>query len=121
MSRPTRERGGCRYENAAQALKRIGGRWKVLIVLRLLEHGPTNWTALLGALGQVSPKMLTQQLRELEADGLVRRQEVNPIPPKTVCYHLTPLGRDLAPVLAALAEWGRRAVERSPERDDRTG
>jgi DNA-binding HxlR family transcriptional regulator len=94
-----------------QALKRIEGRWKVLILLRLLEQSPTNWATLLSALGEVSPKMLTQQLRELESDGLVFREELDPRPPKTVCYHLTALGRALAPALSSLTQWGRLAVE----------
>ena len=110
MSRPRRDQAGCRYQYTVQALKRIEGRWKVLILLRLLEESPINWAALLGALGGVSPKMLTQQLRELENDGLVRREEVDPRPPKTVCYHLTALGRELEPALSSLAAWGRLAV-----------
>lgn len=111
MSRPRRDQAGCRYQNTVQALKRIEGRWKVLILLRLLEQSPSNWAILLSALGEVSPKMLTQQLRELERDGLILREELNSRPPKTVHYHLTALGRALAPALSSLAEWGRLAVE----------
>lgn len=113
MSRPKRDQAGCRYHNTLQALKRIEGRWKVLILLRLLEQSPANWATLLSALGEVSPKMLTQQLRELEGDGLILREELNSRPPKTVRYHLTALGRALAPALSSLAEWGRLAVERT--------
>lgn len=111
MSRPRRDQAGCRYQFTVQALKRIEGRWKVLILLRLLEQSPANWATLLHALGEVSPKMLTQQLRELENDGLIRREELDPRPPKAVFYHLTPLGLGLAPPLSHLAEWGRLAVE----------
>lgn len=118
MSRPRRDQAGCRYQYTVQALKRIEGRWKVLILLRLLEQSPANWATLLSALEEVSPKMLTQQLRELENDGLVRREEVDPSPPKTVCYHLTALGQELAPALSSLAEWGRLAVEWTADQGD---
>lgn len=111
MSRPKRDQAGCHYQFTVQALKRIEGRWKVLILLRLLEQSPANWASLLSALEEVSPKMLTHQLRELEKDGLVRREELDPRPPKTVCYHLTALGQGLAPALSSLAEWGQLAVE----------
>lgn len=106
MARPKRSLGDCPYESALQALKCIGGRWKVLIVQRLIEDGEVGFNALQRALGGVSAKMLAQQLRELETDGIVSRREVVSDPPKTVRYALTEAGRALAPVIEALAAWG---------------
>lgn len=82
----------------------IGGQWKVLI-LRELLIGTQRFNQLQRSLGGITQKMLTQQLRELEHDGIVHREIYLEVPPK-VEYSLTPLGKTLQPVLDAMHEWG---------------
>lgn len=106
MARPRRSHDDCPYIAAVQALKCIGGRWKVLIVRYLAVEGGAGFNALNRAIPGVSAKMLAQQLRELEADGVVVRRELVSRPPKTVIYGLTPLGEGLRPVIDALSDWG---------------
>ena len=83
----------------------IGGKWKIPILYtlrgRILRFSEIN-----RALPQVTQKMLTQQLRELERDGLVARKVYAEVPPK-VEYSVTPLTRKLEPILNALCEWGK--------------
>jgi DNA-binding HxlR family transcriptional regulator len=82
----------------------IGGRWKVPILWNLF-NGTLRFGELSRQLPAATQKMLTQQLRELERDGLVHRKVFAEIPPK-VEYSLTPLGRSLHPVLLSLTQWG---------------
>lgn len=96
------ERPSCAVETTIQA---IGGRWKVLI-LRELFQGTKRFGQLHRALRGVTQKMLTQQLREMEADGLINRKVYPEVPPK-VEYSLTPLGESLKPILDAMHEWGK--------------
>ncbi|MEM7730952.1 MAG: helix-turn-helix domain-containing protein [Pseudomonadota bacterium] len=118
MARPQRSPTDCPYETAAQAIKCISGRWKVLIVRRLLEEGDSGYNEMQRAMPGVSAKMLTQQLRELESDGVVSRTELVSDPPKTVVYSLTSLGRDLAPVVGALSEWGQKLTRNRHQQAD---
>jgi DNA-binding HxlR family transcriptional regulator len=90
------------------ALEAIGGMWKVIVVRELLT-GTKRYSALHRALKTVTHKMLAQQLRELERDGLVARKVYPQVPPK-VEYSLTPLGKALGPVLDAMHAWGDRVV-----------
>lgn len=90
-------------------LKRLGGRWKVLI-LRELFTGVKRFGQLQRALTGITQKVLTQQLRELEDDGLIQRRIYPEIPPK-VEYSLTPHGQTLWPVLEAMHHWGLRHLE----------
>jgi len=85
-------------------LKVIGGRWKVLILRELLV-GMQRFNQLHRSLPGITQKMLTQQLRELEEDGILYRKVYPQVPPK-VEYSLTPLGESLNPVLEAMHEWG---------------
>ncbi|MEC4814638.1 MAG: helix-turn-helix domain-containing protein [Scytonema sp. PMC 1069.18] len=85
-------------------LKVIGGRWKVLIIRELMED-VKRFGELQRALSGITQKMLTQQLRELEEDGIINRKVYSQIPPK-VEYSLTPLGESLKPILYAMHEWG---------------
>ena len=87
-------------------LEVIGGRWKVLI-LRELMPGVRRFNELHRSLHGVTQKMLTQQLRELEADGLIHREVYPQVPPK-VEYSLTQTGETLATVLKAMHEWGEQ-------------
>ncbi|MBW4633203.1 MAG: helix-turn-helix transcriptional regulator [Iphinoe sp. HA4291-MV1] len=85
-------------------LRVIGGRWKVLIIRELMD-GVKRFGQLQRALDGITQKMLTQQLREMEEDGIIHRKVYPQIPPK-VEYSLTPLGESLQPILYAMHEWG---------------
>lgn len=82
----------------------IGNKWKVLI-LRDLMDGTMRFGELKKSVGQISQKVLTSQLREMEAQGLVNRKVYAEVPPR-VEYSLTKLGQSLKPVLDALRIWG---------------
>ena len=82
----------------------ISSKWKVLIVRDLLA-GTKRFGELQRSVGNVSQKVLTAQLREMEEDGLVDRKVYPEVPPR-VEYSLTELGRSLEPVLSALWNWG---------------
>jgi DNA-binding HxlR family transcriptional regulator len=90
------------------ALEVIGGMWKVIIVRELLG-GTKRYSQLHRALKRVTHKMLTQQLRELEGDGVVSRKVYPQVPPK-VEYSLTNLGKLLGPLLDSVHAWGERVV-----------
>ena len=82
----------------------IGGKYKALILWQLTGH-TLRFSQLRKVVPAATPKMLTQQLRELENDGLLKREVFPVIPPK-VEYSLTELGRSLRPVLEAMYDWG---------------
>ncbi|MFP5271053.1 winged helix-turn-helix transcriptional regulator [Coleofasciculus sp.] len=100
------ERATCPVE---RTLEVIGGRWKVLILRELFEE-VKRFGQLHRALHGITQKMLTQQLRELEADGIVHREVYLQVPPK-VEYSLTPLGESLKPILEAMHEWGVKHLD----------
>jgi DNA-binding HxlR family transcriptional regulator len=95
----------CPLDTAVDAL---GGKWKPLIVYQL-RSGTKRFSELQRAIPEVTRQMLTQQLRQLEADGIVRRT-VYPVVPPRVDYELTAMGEELKPVLAALEKWGTRVL-----------
>lgn len=82
----------------------IGNKWEVLI-LRDLMDGTKRFGELRRSIGSISQKVLTSQLRQMEAAGLVHREVYAEVPPR-VEYSLTPLGKSLKPVLDALRGWG---------------
>ena len=82
----------------------IGGKYKALILWHLSE-GKLRFSELHKAITSATPKMLTQQLRELESQALIHR-EVFPVVPPKVEYSLTELGRSLLPILVAMRDWG---------------
>ncbi len=86
------------------ALAVIGGKWKPLILFHL-AHEARRYGDLRRAVGKVSDKMLIQQLKELEADGIVARLDFKQIPPR-VEYSLTVFGQTLADALKPLCTWG---------------
>ena len=88
----------------AATLSVIGGKWKPLILWQLREE-PRRFTYIKHAVDGITQKMLTQQLRELEADGLVKRTVYVEMPLR-VEYNVTPQGKTLFPVLMAMAKWG---------------
>jgi DNA-binding HxlR family transcriptional regulator len=90
--------------SVAGALDRIGERWSLLIVRELLL-GPLRFSDLARGVGGAPTDVLTRRLRDLEADGIVRRRELEP-PAGVVVYELTELGRDLDRPLLELGRWG---------------
>jgi len=89
---------------AEKVTKMIGGRWKISI-LWLLMSGTKCYSEIRRFRSEITEKMLTQQLRELQKDNLIDRKVYAVVPPK-VEYSLTPLGKSLKPVLKALNDWG---------------
>lgn len=85
-------------------LELIGGKYKALILWHLAQS-KLRYSQLRQSIAGITPKMLTQQLRELEAQQLIHR-EVFPIVPPKVEYSLTELGESLMPVLVAMRDWG---------------
>ena len=83
----------------------IGDKWKVLI-LRDLMPGAKRFGELRKSIGTVSQKVLTAQLRDMEASGLISRKVYPQVPPR-VEYSLTDLGKSLKPILEAMQDWGR--------------
>ncbi len=95
----------------ASALDVIGGKWKGVALYHLLE-GTKRFSQLKRDVGDVSQRMLTKQLRELETDGLIARKVYAVVPPK-VEYSLTPKGETLRPLLEFLRIWGKTHVEKT--------
>ncbi len=93
---------GCGFE---LTLELIGGKWKGLILWYLHEHGTLRNGEMLRLIPSITQKMLTQQLREMEDNGLVVRKIYEQVPPK-VEYSLTKHGEKLRDILGAMKEWG---------------
>jgi DNA-binding HxlR family transcriptional regulator len=101
---PSRPQSGIHCP-AVDAVKMLAGRWKLLI-LREVCDGPRHFGRLRRALG-VSQKVLTQQLRQMEADGILRRRVI-PGRVTVVEYSLTPAGQNLRSIIATLHNWGQQ-------------
>ena len=95
-----------------QAFKFVEGRWKLLILFHLFGGKVMRFSDLERAISAISQKMLAQQLRRLEADGIVQRTVHNQVPPK-VEYRLTEWGQALCPALDALLKWAEARREAS--------
>lgn len=94
-----------KYNNPVElALEIIGGKWKMPILWRLKDR-VWRYGELKRNLGKITHKMLTEQLRELEADGLIERTVHQVVPPK-VEYSLTGRGRTVIPLIEQLRSWG---------------
>lgn len=91
------------------ALDVVSGKWKGLVLWELHPHGVRRFAELRRGLPGVSEKMLTQHLREMEADDLIHRRVYAEVPPK-VEYSLTDAGRSLNEALRPLGEWGRERL-----------
>ena len=88
----------------------IGGKWKV-VILFWLKDATCRFAELRRKIPGISERMLTQQLRELEQDGIVQRKVYAQVPPK-VEYSLTPYGRTLRPITELMCEWGKKHLRR---------
>lgn len=107
---------GCPVE---ATLNIIGGKWKGIALYHLLVDGTLRFNELKRRVGHVTQRMLTKQLRELEADGLVNRHVYAEVPPR-VEYSLTEKGQSLRPILLALRDWGVEHVFSEECRDSQT-
>ena len=83
----------------------IGHKWKVLILRNLFNNGTQRFIELSKGINGISQKMLTQQLRQMEADGIIYRKVYPEVPPK-VEYSLTELGTSLSPIMEEMNRWG---------------
>ena len=95
----------------AAAFAAIGGKWK-LTLLYWLAHGESHFAGLRRRGAPITPKVLAEQLRELEADGLVERVVTGPVPARVI-YRLTPYGSTVLPVVEAVRVWGEDHVRRT--------
>lgn len=93
------------------AFKRIGGKYKGRILWYLHDHKILRYGELSRTLPDITTKMLTQSLRELEVDNLIHRKVYQEVPPK-VEYTLTEIGNELIPFIIYLKEWGERQLEK---------
>ena len=103
----------CKEVNAnpfMYAMSLIDGKWKMHILFWLWKNEVLRYGELKRALGEVTHKMLSKQLKELESDGIVVRKEYPQVPPK-VEYRLSERGESLMPVLQALCNWGHEHID----------
>src|ERR1044071_5404512 len=107
--------GGCPL---TAALAVMGGKWKLIIVYWLAES-PKHFAALRREMSGISQKVLTEQLRELIGDGIVRREPKGAVPAPVV-YSLTDYGRALMPLVEEVRTWGRAHLERADSQADET-
>lgn len=93
------------YCTVELSLQIIVGKWKPIIIHHLGMSGVLRFSEIKRTIPNVTQKMLTQQLRELEADGIVHREVYPQVPPK-VEYSLTEMGQSVVPLIRALCDWG---------------
>ena len=93
----------------AYAMSLIGGKWKMHILFWLWKKEVLRYSELKRTVGKITHKMLSTQLKELEADGLIVRREYPQVPPK-VEYSMSERGLTLMPVLQSLCEWGNEHI-----------
>lgn len=85
----------------------LGSKWKWLLLYKLFQNGVQRYGQIKRSIPPITHKMLSQQLKELQAEGLVTRREYAEIPPK-VEYRLTVKGETLIPLLQLMADWGKK-------------
>lgn len=95
----------------------IGGKWKPVMLCHLQNNGRMRTSALKRAIPTITQKMLTQQLRELEKDGIINRIVYDQVPPK-VEYELSEYGQTLGKILSSLCYWGEFHVEKMYEQGE---
>jgi DNA-binding HxlR family transcriptional regulator len=98
-----------------EAVELIGRRWTGAIVAVLLDHGPMRFSEIAQSVPELSDRLLSERMKELEARGVVARH-VEPGPPVKVTYALTPMGSELQPALAELKSWARHWLAQDEER-----
>ncbi|NGQ96727.1 helix-turn-helix transcriptional regulator [Brevibacillus sp. SYP-B805] len=109
--------GDAVFKKSVEAtLKVIGGKWKPVILCHLTE-GTKRFGELSRDMPDITQKMLTQQLRELEQDKIIQRKVYHQVPPK-VEYSLTEYGQTIKEVLDVMAHWGMKHLERIDEEDE---
>ena len=89
----------------ATTVRLIGNKWKLLIVSNLMYDGKQRFKDFIKSIPAISKKVLTDNLRSLEDDGLIEREVFAEVPPR-VEYSLSPLGQSLKPILDAMYDWG---------------
>lgn len=94
------------YCRAAPMLEWIGNKWTLVVLMKISESGPIRFNELYRNIPSVSEKVLSQVLRQLTADGIIRRELFPDVPPRTE-YSLTALGQTLLPHVEALISWSR--------------
>lgn len=97
-------------------ISRFSGKWAMLVLCVLAENEATRFNAIGRAIPDISPKVLSETLRNLEADGLLHRKIFAEIPPK-VEYSLTDLGKSLIPHLTGLINWAMTNADRFSGKD----
>lgn len=108
-----RSQYGCAVEATADI---IGGKWKA-VILYYLSQGSKRFNELRRLLPEVTQRMLTLQLRELEQDGIVHREIYKEVPPK-VEYSLTEFGASLGPIIVQMLDWGEHYMEQIQARKE---
>lgn len=108
---PAGNRGPLEGCPLAAAFAAIGGKWK-LTILYWLAHGELHFAGLQRRAAPISHKVLAEQLRELEADGIVDRMPTGAVP-APVIYQLTPYGQTLLPIIESVRLWGEGHLQRS--------
>lgn len=88
----------------ATTVQLIGNKWKLLIIRNLLDR-PQRFTELKNSVPGISQKVLTDNLRAMEGDGIVSREVFAEVPPRVI-YSLTDIGQSLLPIIDAMADWG---------------
>ena len=89
----------------ATTVQLIGNKWKLLILRNLIYNGAQRFTDFPKTIPGISKKVLTDNLRALESDGLIEREVFAEVPPRVV-YSLSELGKTLKPILDAMFDWG---------------
>jgi DNA-binding HxlR family transcriptional regulator len=103
-----------------EAVELIGRRWTGAIVAVLIDHGPLRFSEIAQAVPELSDRLLSERMKELEARGLVARN-VEPGPPVRVTYELTAMGHELQPALDELRSWARQWLAADEELRRRSG
>ena len=89
----------------ATTVQLIGNKWKLLILRNLIYNGNQRFTEFMKTIPAISKKVLTDNLRALEDDGIIEREVFAEVPPRVV-YSLSALGKSLKPILDAMVDWG---------------
>lgn len=111
-------RGHKYYCTVELSLHVIGGKWKPVILYHLSREEMRRFGEIKKSMPNITQKMLTQQLRELEHDGLIHREVYAQVPPK-VEYSLSEFGKSIMPIMESLCQWGQRYEEKFQESSDR--